>query len=378
MSDHQQETEALLRLSLCKGVSNRTIYALIQRFGSAGEALRAPAGELERADGLTAAARRAVQRGADEARVERELALMEVHGVRLVPFFSDDYPAPLKHLDADAPALLRVQGDYTGRDELAIAVVGARRCSAYGRDQAGRMACDLAGMGFTVISGLAYGIDTAAHRGALMGGGRTIAVLGCGLGCDMPEHVAQLADDIAANGALMSELPMEAPPRPGNFPPRNRIISGLSLGVAVIEAAARSGSLITARLAGEQGKAVFALPGNVDSPTSRGCHMLIRDGATLVTSARDLVEDLGPLTEPFRLPAEEGGHDEPQQVTDPRMLTLNDRERRILDMLTSTPMHIDGVVAETDLPPSVVASTLLTMEIRGLLRQVAGQRYVRR
>jgi DNA processing protein len=170
---------------------------------------------------------------------------------------------------------------------------------------------------------------------------------------------------------------MEAPPRPGNFPPRNRIISGLSLGVVVVEAASRSGALITARLAGEQGRAVFAVPGNVDSPTSRGCHALIRDGAILVESARDVVEGLGPLSEPIELPAssEETARG---TVEDARVMALNARERSILEMVGSSPRHIDEIVAETQLAPSIVSSTLLTLEIRGLVQQLAGQRYARR
>jgi DNA processing protein len=376
MGQPADETRALLRLTMCKGVSSGAAFSLLERFGSAREALRASRGDLAQVEGLRSDAVAAISDPPPDGELERELELMELYRVRLVPHDGNDYPPPLRHLDRSAPVLLRVRGDYRPEDRLAIAIVGSRRCSAYGRQQASRLAADLAGMGFAIVSGMAAGIDSAAHRGALMAKGRTMAVLGCGLARALSGREADLAVSIAESGALMSELPMETPPRPGNFPPRNRLISGLSLGVVVVEAARRSGSLITARLAGEQGRAVFAVPGSVDSPTSSGCHMLIRDGATLVESARDIVDGLGPLSEPLVLsPREPEGA---AALTDPRVLALNERERRILEMVSASPRHIDEVVAETELPPSIVSSTLLTLEIRGLIEQLAGQRYVRR
>lgn len=377
MSEHEEETLALLKLSMCEGVSSRTIFALVEHFGSACAASEAPAGELERVEGITPAAVSAIRRGPDEGEIARELELMEKQRTRLVPFFAEDYPLPLKHLDRGAPALLRIRGDYRREDQLAVAVVGARRCSAYGRQQATRLAADLASMGFTIVSGLADGIDSAAHRGALMAKGRTLAVLGRGLGRRLNPDQLQLALDVVESGAVISELPMEVPPRAGNFPPRNRLISGLSLGVVVVEAAGRSGSLITARLAGEQGRGVFAVPGNVDSPTSQGCHKLIRDGAVLIENARDIVEGLGPLSEPIELPERQEDETSARTVEDARVMALNERERRIFDLLGPSPIHIDQVVAETQLPPSIVSSTLLTLEIRGFIQQLAGQRYAR-
>jgi DNA processing protein len=375
MGEREDETVALLTLTMCKGVGSSTVFALVERFGSARAALAASLGELEGVPGITNDAVRGILSPPAEAAVARELELMERHRVRLVPYLSDDYPAPLKHLDRSAPALLRIRGDCRREDQLAVALVGSRRCTVYGRQQASRIAADLAGMGFTIVSGMADGIDSAAHRGALLAKGRTIAVAGCGLARALSGEGAPLALEIAENGSLMSELPMEAPPRATNFPPRNRLISGLSLGVVVVEAASRSGSLITARLAGEQGKAVFAVPGNVDSPSSRGCHQLIRDGAILVEGARDVVEGLGPLSAPVELCVRES--EGPTTVEDARVLALNERERGILDLLGPSPRHIDEVVAEADLPTSIVSSTLLTLEIRGLVQQLAGQRYVR-
>ncbi|MGD2175574.1 MAG: DNA-processing protein DprA [Candidatus Brocadiaceae bacterium] len=377
MSLHKEQTLACLKLSLCEGVGNGAIHALVEHFGSAADALTAPTEELRAVPGVGLEVAEAIRRGPSEGDVERELELMERHRVRLVPSFSEEYPEPLIHLDSSAPALLRVKGDYLPEDGLAMAMVGSRRCSEYGRAQARRMAADLASMGLTIVSGLARGIDSAAHRGALRARGRTLAVLGQGLAHPLPPRRMELAEEIVSSGALLSELPMETPPRAANFPPRNRIISGLSLGVVVLEAASRSGSLITARHAGEQGRSVFAVPGNVDSPTSRGCHKLIRDGAVLVERARDVVEGLGPLSRPVELPTPEQADAPARLVEDPRVLALNQREQQIYDLVGTSAVHIDEIVARTELALSIVSSILLTLEIRGLIRQVSGQRYVR-
>ncbi len=377
MGEYSDETLAVLKLALCKGVSSRTIFAVLKEFGSPLEALAAPPSEIAGIDGISESTAQAIRKGPDPEDLATELELAERHRVRIVPFFSEDYPRNLSYLEEDAPALLWMRGDCLPRDQIAVAVVGARRCTAYGRNQATRIACDLATMGFTVVSGMAYGIDSAAHRGALQADGRTFAILGSGLGHEMNERSMELADSIAEAGAVLSEYPMRVPPLPGNFPPRNRIISGLSLATVVVEAASRSGSLITARLAAEQGKAVFAVPGNVDSPASRGCHRLIRDGAVLVESARDVAEGLGPLAEPIVQAQDAEPAAERKPMEDARVLALNDRERAVFELLGSSPMHIDEVVTQTELPISVVASTLLTLEIRGLLKQVGGQRYSR-
>ena len=376
MSDNENETLALLKLSMCKGVGSGTIFSLVEAFGSARAALSSSADSLRQLPGVRPATVRSLLDPPRDAVIEREMDLMERYRVRLVPFTSDDYPRPLRHLDSGAPALLRIRGDYHREDQLAVAVVGARRCSSYGMQQASRFGADLAAMGVTVVSGMAAGIDRAAHRGAIMAKGRTLAVLGCGLAHALSADDLGPAVDIIEHGALISELPMDAPPLPGNFPPRNRIISGLSLAVVVVEAAGRSGSLITARHAAEQGRFVFAVPGQVDSPTSHGCHQLIRDGATLVESARDVVEGLGPLSDPIDLP-EEAGVEPAATVHDARVMALGDRQREVLETVERSPLHIDEVVARTGLAVSIVSSTLLTLEIRGLVKQLSGQRYVR-
>ena len=377
MTDPDPEAVAVLRLLLCEGVGNAAVSRLVTEFGSARDAVDAPTGRLREVEGLYESAISAIRRGPAEDALDMELELVAQAGVCLVPWASEHYPPPLKHLDVDAPALLWIRGQYLPQDQLAVALVGSRRCSHYGRAQARRFASGLAGMGFTVVSGLARGVDSEAHRGALQAGGRTIGVLGCGLGMLESIDDPELALAVAANGALVSELPMNTPPLRGNFPPRNRIMSGLSLGVVVVEAQKRSGSLITARLAGEQGKGVFAVPGNVDSPGSRGCHALIRDGAVLVEDPRDVAEGLGPLSEPLELPGPDGESVPTASVDDARALALSERERQVFDLLGQSAQQIDAVITRTGLAASIVSSTLLTLEIRGLVKQLPGQRYVR-
>jgi len=377
MPEHQDETRALLRLSLCKGIGGRTVHELLARHGSASRILGAGPDAMALLGGISPSAAKALQSLPSDGDIERELDLMERFRVRLVPCFSDDYPRMLKTLGPAAPPLLRIRGDYGRADQLALGVVGARRCSLYGREQASKLGADLAGMGFTVVSGMARGIDQAAHRGALLARGRTLAVFGCGLAHALTSgSELELIAEIASHGALISELPMTAPPRPENFPPRNRIISGLSLGVVIVEAALRSGSLITARMAGEQGRAVFAVPGPVDSPTSRGTHALIRDGVQLVENARDIVDGLGPLSEPLDLqPSEHASVHEAEAIYDARVMALSERQKEVYALLEKQPYHIDQIIDRSDLPVSIISATLLTLEIKGLARRHSGQRY---
>jgi DNA processing protein len=234
-----------------------------------------------------------------------------------------------------------------------------------------RFAFELAQAGFTVVSGLAQGIDAAAHRGALKGRGRTLAVLGNGLPDVYPPEHRELAAQVAASGALISELPIGAPPAARNFPVRNRIIAALGLGLLVVEAARKSGALITARLANEMGKEVFAIPGDIGRPQTRGPHLLIRDGATLVESVQDILDQLGPATGGFRDDAAA------EALPDPRALNLNPVERALYDRLDSVPKDIDTLTRETGLSPANAASTLLVLELRKLAVQMPGKRYVR-
>ena len=261
--------------------------------------------------------------------------------------------------------MLFLRGDLKSADQLAIGIVGTRHGSGYGLRQAERLAGSLARAGLTIVSGLARGIDAAAHRGALQAGGRTIGVLASGvLNIYPPEH-DRLAEEVVAQGALLSEAPPHAQPLSGAFPQRNRLISGLTLGVIIVEAAERSGALITARHAMEQGREVFAVPGQVDMRTARGCHRLIRDGAKLVETADDVLEELGPLVEAT---AGEDG----RVVHHPAELMLNELEQQVLAAIGGEATSVDQIVATSGLPVARVLSTLSVLEMRRLVRRLSG------
>lgn len=281
-------------LNLIPGIGSTAWRLLLDRLGGVEGIGQADAGLL-RAAGLSPAKAAAVIAIRDDApKADEELALAARHGTRIVTWADDGYPPQLRTIP-DPPLALYVRGELCAGDRAAVAVVGARRASLYGLQCAARFGEELAARGITVVSGLALGIDGAAHEGALRAGGRTVAVLGGGLARLYPPQHAALAEQVAAHGAVISEYPMTMPSLPEQFPRRNRIISGLSLGVVVVEAASRSGSLITADCALEQGREVFAVPGPVMSETSRGTHRLVRQGAALVTCAEDVLDELGLL-----------------------------------------------------------------------------------
>jgi DNA processing protein len=282
-----------------------------------------------------------------------------------------EYPAALRTIDLPPPFLL-VRGGLIREDGLAVAVVGSRRGSAYGLRMAERLASDLGARGVTVVSGLARGVDTAAHRGALDASGRTIAVLGSGVDVVYPPENRRLALEIAGAGAIVSQFPMGTPPLPHHFPARNRIIAGLTLGTVVVEAAERSGALITARCAGELGREVYAVPGNVSLPGSQGTNGLIQDGAKLVQGWEDVVAEW---------PADwrRALREVPLTSAGDRAATaVEPGDRAILGMLGDEPIAVDAVVERSGLPPSQVSARLTALELRGLVRRMTGQRYVRR
>jgi DNA processing protein len=281
------------------------------------------------------------------------------------------YPARLRTIH-DPPLLLYTSGGMTDADDLAVALVGARNATAAGRVITEELAGDLAGSGVTVVSGLARGIDAAAHRGALAGGGRTIAVLGCGIDMTYPTEHRTLRREIEERGAVLSELPIGSPPQSRNFPRRNRIISGLSLGVVVTEAAAGSGSLITAQFAAEQGREVFAVPGFVKEATSRGTNALLKDGATLVERAADVLEALWPQLDPSLRATLKHPRAEDRRTED-----FGIQERLVYDALSYEPKIVDRIVEESCLAVPVVMAALLSLELRRCVRQLSGQRYLR-
>ena len=368
----QADLIALIRLTSVPGVGPKTSRALLARFGSARAVLRAPEAAVREVAGVGAGLARKIARAESEIDAEAELALCDRHGVTPIPQRSSLYPSRLKEI-ADPPALLYVRGTLEPVDALAVAIVGSRRCTPYGLRIAEKLATSLARVGLTVVSGLARGIDAAAHRGAINGGGRTLAVLANGLSSVYPPEHDKLADEVAAHGALISESPMRQEPIAGLFPQRNRIISGLSLGVVVVEATPRSGSLSTATHATEQNREVFAVPGPVDSLPSRGCHHLIRDGARLVETVDDILEELGPLVRGMDRPVEPA-IDSP--VAAPGV-SLNGHEAQILASLTDQPMAIDQIIALTGLSASATMATLSMLELRRLIKRHPGQQFAR-
>ncbi len=358
-----------LRLSMVDGVGPRIRRVLLDRFGSAAEVFSAAPSELKELPGIGTKLVRKITFARDDVDAEAELALCRERGIGVLSEEDEAYPQMLREIP-DPPGILFLKGEFQGDDALAIAIVGTRHATQYGLRQAERLGGALARSGLTVVSGLARGIDAAAHRGALSAGGRTIAVLGSGLLNVYPPEHKDLAEEVSAHGAVVSEAPPQAAPHAGCFPQRNRIISGLSLGSVIVEAGDRSGALITARLAMEQGREVFAVPGRVDSRTARGCHRLIRDGAKLVESVDDILEELGPLVE--AAPREDG-----QVIRHPAELTLNDTEQKILSAIDTEATSIDRIVSETGLSVPRVLSTISVLEMRRLVRRLSGNSVAR-
>lgn len=365
--DHPAPEPELLRrlqLSLVPGIGPRLQRRLLECFGSCERVLSASLAELEQVDGIGAKLARQIQVARDPSEAEQEWQRCCERNVSLLAHGQPGYPRNLESVD-DSPLLLYARGSVLPQDDLAVAIVGSRRCTVYGTQQAEKLARVLATAGITIISGLARGIDAAAHQGALAAGGRTIAVSATGvLNIYPPEH-RELAERITASGAIVSESKLEQHPSAGLFPQRNRIISGMSLGVIIVEANRASGALHTARHAMQQGREVMAVPGHIDSLASEGCHDLIRDGATLIRHADDVLECLGPLVKPIRTP-------QMAEVRSVRELTLNDQERAVLNLLTTEPRAVDEVLRSSALDSSRVLATLTVLELRRLVRRLPG------
>lgn len=354
----------VVRLALVPGVGPRTRRALLERFGTSAAVLRALPSQLREVQGVGPVLSAKIAAAQHEIDAEQVLALCNEHGIAILTEADGTYPNALRQIP-DPPAVLFLRGELKPQDALAVAIVGTRHPTAYGLRQAERLAGSLARAGLTIVSGLARGIDAAAHRGALAAGGRTLAVLASGLLNIYPPEHRSLAEQIALQGALLTEAPPQAEPLAGVFPQRNRIISGLSLGVIVIEAGDQSGALITARHALEQGREVFAVPGRIEDRTARGCHRLIRDGAKLVQSPEDVLEELGPLVEP--VPSAAGN-----AVHHPAELLLNDVEKRVLAAIGSDTVSIDELVAATGLGAAQVLATVSVLEMRHVIRRLSG------
>lgn len=346
--------------NIVRGIGPTRLRALLDYFGDAQRAWYAPSEELRRA-GLD---RRSLENLlADRSRLDldRELERIVALGAQVVTWETPGYPRLLREI-SDAPPVLYVKGTLE-EDAWALAVVGTRRASAYGRQVTRQLVTALARSGITIVSGLARGIDSEAHRSALEAGGRTIAVLGCGIDRVYPPENRGLAREIVNHGAIVSDYPAGTPPEGANFPPRNRIISGLSLGVVVAEAGKRSGALITADYAAEQGRDVFAVPGSILTRGSAGTNLLIQEGATLVLSPEDILEELN-LTMVV------------EQAAARQVLPADETEAALLAHLSAEPTHVDELRRHVGIPIAQVTSALALMELKGMVRQAGGMRYV--
>ncbi|MEM9883290.1 MAG: DNA-processing protein DprA [Planctomycetota bacterium] len=379
MTPIDDEKRALLALMLTPGLGPTLVGRCVDAIGSATATLHASAARLGAIRGISPGRSGELKRRIDAAatgeEVKRELDAVEAAGVSLIARDEADYPASLRHIP-DPPMLLWVRGELRAGDALAVGVVGSRKCSHYGREQADRFAAGCATAGLCVVSGGAYGIDVAAHRAALRVGGRTVAVIGSGLSKPYPKDHVPVFERIVDSGAgaVVSELPMSIGPKPENFPRRNRIISGLALGVLVVEAAKRSGALITARLCVEEhGRECMAVPGRVDTPAAAGCHHILREGwASLVTAPREVLDQLG---EAGRLLKEDLAP--PEEAPTPLFdATATDTQKRLVAALDE-PKTLDDLVAALGGSAGAVQADLTLLEIRGAVQRQAG-RFVRR
>lgn len=362
------EERDFLALHLVTGIGPRLTAALLERFGSPSAIRSASREELMEIPYLGAKIAGQLQAAWENPDIDAECSRLEKFGVALCRFGAPDYPAALATVAAP-PQLLYIKGALEARDEQAVAVVGSRACSSYGRRIAERLGHDLARAGWTVVSGLARGIDACAHRGALQAGGRTLAVLAGGLSRIYPPEHTDLAAEVAAAGALITEAPMTMEPMAALFPARNRIISGLSRAVVIVEAADRSGALITARLAAEQGREVFAVPGAVDSVASAGSLHLLRQGAKLVRNADDILEDLQAL--PALDPIASASSAPPGPPPN-----LDETQRRIWEALEER-HTVDELSRQVQLNTGELSRHLMTLELKKLIRRLPGNWYER-
>jgi DNA processing protein len=364
------ENLAWLALRGLPGVGPVLFHRLIQAFGGPAQVFETPLKELRAVRGISAAMAQSILSFRDWDLVEEQLSRLKAFGAKMLTLDDPLYPVRLKEIPFPPP-LIFVKGEIKTEDSLALAIVGTRRASYYGTKTCHRLARELAHREVTVVSGLARGIDTAAHLGSLEGGGRTLAVLGCGLDVVYPSENRELYARIPEHGALVTEFLLGTPPEAHNFPRRNRIISGLALGVLVVEAGAKSGANITAQCAMEQGREVLAVPGPITSPTSQGPHHWIKEGAKLVQDVDDILAEL-PKT---RSPVQTEGAEPPEAPVSPHptMFRVDDP---LLPLLGSEPLQLEELVQASRLPAPEVMSRLTLLELQGLVRELPGKCFV--
>ena len=357
-----------IALNLIPGVGKSTFRKLILRFGDPNKVFRSSRRELKEISGLTDKTIEEIIGFPMEKRLEKELKLIEEKLVTIITMGDPEYPRYLKHI-ADPPPLIYVMGELKQEDALSISIVGTRKPTWYGREITSRLSSGLANRGITVVSGMARGIDSTAHAAAMDAGGRTVAVLGNGLNTVYPPENRKLKERIQEQGALISEFVMDARPERMNFPIRNRIISGLSMGTVVVEASAKSGALITARLALEQNREVFAVPGSVSSDQSRGANSLIKEGAKLVENVEDILDELpGGLESLLKEP------DEQEPPPEPELLP---KEKKVFSLLHQQEEHIDIIIERSGLSAKEVAGILINLELQDLVKQLPGKSFIR-
>lgn len=341
-----------------------TIRRLISTFGSPAEVFKVSEKELRSVENVGEVRARSIVSFAGRDGIAKSVEKLRAGGVKILAHGDAGYPEAISALGDDAPLVIYARGDIIKEDRYAMAIVGSRKSSHYGSSVSEKISAELAEMGFTVVSGLARGVDTAAHRGCLSAGGRSIGVLGSGIDVPYPPENKGLMDKLSESGCVLSEFPTGMPPNRENFPRRNRLISGLALGVLVVEADKKSGALITADYALEQGKEVFAVPGNINSLVSQGPNELIKRGAKPVTGAGDIVEELAPVLKGFM-----------KRRKEKSAVEVTEEERALCDIMSGEPMHIDAVSRKCGITTSKALAVLLGLELKGVVKQTEGKRF---
>ena len=363
--------QSLVLLNMIPSLGSISVKRLLSYFGRPSNIFKACKEELCRVEGISAKKTEAIIKARQTIDVEREFELAQSNGIKIITILDSAYPENLKNI-YDPPPVLYVKGDLSECDYNSVAIVGSRRASFYGLSTASRLSSELCSLGITVVSGLARGIDTSAHKGALSAQGRTIAVLGSGILKLYPSENKKLAESISESGAVISEFSLETPPLPKNFPRRNRIISGLSLGVVVVEAARNSGALITADSALQQSREVFAVPGKMDSSTSVGTHSLIKQGAKLVSNVEDIIEELA-----IKFKGTSSTRRDRADIAAGGSVELDIGAKRVYEALSKEPLHIDEIIMSTHMGVSQLSSILMQLQFKKMVKELPGKNFVR-
>ena len=362
---------ALLILNLIPGLGPIGIGNLIDKLGEPGAILETSEKELRKTSGLRKSVLENITYWEKIVDIERELALIKEKGIKIITILDDEYPFYLKNIHSP-PAVLYIKTSSPFEFIPSIAIVGTRKASPYGEKITKELSMELSSRGFIIVSGMARGIDSIAHRAALDAGGKTIAVLGCGVDIVYPKENGELAEQIQKQGALISEFGMGTSPSRENFPRRNRIISGLCIGIVVTEASARSGSLITTRFALEQGREVFSVPGKINAQNSEGVNGLIKHGAKLVQNVEDILSELQPAMYTNKIT-----HKKTKEKVPLKPANLSPDEKKIYDTLSDEPVHIDKIMDKTQFSIGALSQILLTLELKKIIKQIPGKMFIR-